>query len=73
MVTDRRASCPNCGRSFNCDGSADCWCLKVERDFDYEALIRRTGSMACVCPVCLTGRPDLADVDAPPERQTIRR
>jgi len=50
-----KATCPNCGRGFNCDGTADCWCLKVERRFDYEAFIMRTGQLSCVCPVCLTG------------------
>jgi hypothetical protein len=49
-------TCPNCGRSFNCDASAECWCLKVERSFDYDALIIRTGSASCVCPVCFTGK-----------------
>ena len=60
-MTDRRTRCPNCGRAFNCDTSADCWCLKVERNFDYEAMIVRTGAVACVCPVCLTGQSDPAD------------
>lgn len=59
-----RAECPNCGRGFNCDGGEDCWCLKVERKFDYEGMILRTGAMGCVCPVCVTGRTDLADVEA---------
>jgi len=58
-----RARCPNCGRGFNCDGGEDCWCLKVERNFDYEEMILRTGAMGCVCPVCVTGRTDLADVE----------
>ncbi len=48
--------CPNCRRSFNCDGTPDCWCLKVERNFDWEAFIVRTGIGTCVCPVCLTGK-----------------
>jgi len=61
-----RAACPNCGRGFNCDGGDECWCLKVERKFDYEAMILRTGAMGCVCPVCLTGRTDLAGVEAAP-------
>ena len=59
-----RVTCPNCGRGFNCDGGEDCWCLKVERKFDYEAMILRTGAMGCVCPVCVTGRTDLAGVEA---------
>lgn len=59
-----RAQCPNCGRGFNCDASAECWCLKVARDFDYEDMIIRTGAAGCVCPVCLTGRTDLAEVEA---------
>lgn len=59
-----RATCPNCGRRFNCDSTDACWCLKVGREFDYEAMILRTGSSGCVCPVCLTGRADLADVEA---------
>ncbi|HEM46178.1 MAG TPA: hypothetical protein ENO23_03945 [Alphaproteobacteria bacterium] len=59
----RRVACPNCGRAFNCAGSGGCWCLKVERDFGYEAMILRTGALGCVCPVCLTGRADLAAVD----------
>jgi len=59
----RRATCPNCGRGFNCDGGDSCWCLKVERKFDYTAMILRSGAMGCVCPVCLTGRTDLADVE----------
>ena len=59
-----RAACPNCGRGFNCDGGDECWCLKVERKFDYEEMILRTGAMGCVCPVCLTGRTDIADVEA---------
>lgn len=58
-----RAVCPNCGRGFNCDGGEACWCLKVERDFDYAAMILRTGETGCVCPVCLTGRSDLAEVE----------
>jgi len=66
VVTVQRARCPNCGRGFNCDGSADCWCLKVDRDFDYEAMIIRTGATGCVCPVCLTGRSDLAEVEEVP-------
>jgi hypothetical protein len=49
-------SSPNCERSFNCDASAECWCLKVERSFDYKAFIIRTGSASCICPVCLTGK-----------------
>lgn len=57
----RRTLCPSCGRGFNCDGSADCWCLKVERLFDYEAMIVGTGAMGCVCPVCLTGGPGTPD------------
>ncbi|UCH73991.1 MAG: cysteine-rich CWC family protein [Rhodospirillales bacterium] len=61
--------CPNCGRRFNCEGSADCWCLKVERKFDYEAMILRTGKVNCVCPVCLTGRTDLAGIDSATERR----
>jgi len=68
-----RAHCPNCGRRFNCDGSADCWCLKVDRNFDYEAMIIRTGATGCVCPVCLTGRPDLADVENTPHPQQFGR
>jgi len=59
-----RVKCPNCGRGFNCDGGEDCWCLKVERKFDYEDMILRTGAMGCACPVCVTGRTDLADVEA---------
>jgi len=51
-----KATCPNCGRTFNCDGTADCWCLNVERVFDYEEFLIRTGKMSCVCPVCLTGK-----------------
>ncbi len=73
-----RAACPNCGRRFNCDGGADSWCLKVERKFDYQEMILRTGASGCVCPVCLTGRADLAEVDAsapeaPPARPAPRR
>ena len=34
----------------------ECWCLKVERNFDYEEFIIRTGNSNCVCPVCLTGK-----------------
>lgn len=77
-----RSACPNCGRRFNCDRSGGCWCLKVEREFDYEAMIMRTGRTGCVCPVCLTGRTDLAAVerDAPasvdspaPRRRRERR
>jgi hypothetical protein len=49
-------SCPNCARKFNCDGPPDCWCLKVERNFDWEGFIMRTGASSCVCPVCLTGK-----------------
>lgn len=65
-----RARCPNCGRGFNCDGGSECWCLKTERNFDYEEMILRSGAMGCVCPVCLTGRTDLADVESvgPTER-----
>jgi hypothetical protein len=48
--------CPNCGRGFNCEGPPDCWCLKVERNFDWEDFIIRTGNSSCVCPVCLTGK-----------------
>lgn len=59
-----RTRCPNCGRGFNCGGSGECWCLKVEREFDYEEMILRSGAAGCVCPVCLTGRTDLADVEA---------
>lgn len=51
-----KAVCPNCGRTFNCAGTADCWCLSVERHFDYEAFFIRTGHLSCVCPVCLTGK-----------------
>jgi hypothetical protein len=69
MATLQRTDCPNCGRGFNCDGSADCWCLKVDRDFDYEAMIIRTGATGCVCPVCLTGRTDLAEVGEIPAQQ----
>ncbi len=49
-------ACPNCGRGFNCDGPPECWCLKVERNFDWEGFIIRTGKSSCVCPVCLTGK-----------------
>lgn len=59
-----RARCPNCGRGFSCEGGDGCWCLKVERSFDYEEMILRTGAMGCACPVCLTGRTDLAGVEA---------
>ncbi len=59
-----RQRCPNCGRAFNCDGTAECWCLKVERNFDYEGMILRTGATGCACPVCVTGRHDLAEVEA---------
>lgn len=52
--------CPNCGRKFNCDGPPDCWCLKVETKFDWEAFIIRTGMSSCVCPVCLTGKAEPA-------------
>ncbi len=48
-------SCPNCARSFNCAGPPECWCLKVEHDFDWEGFIMRTGITSCLCPVCLTG------------------
>ncbi len=48
--------CPNCQRTFNCAGTPDCWCLNVERKFDYEEFIIRTGNISCVCPVCLTGK-----------------
>ncbi len=51
-------NCPNCGRSFNCEGPPACWCLKVEHDFDWEGFIMRTGITACLCPVCLTGKED---------------
>jgi hypothetical protein len=53
-------SCPNCARKFNCDGPPDCWCLKVERNFDWEDFIIRTGKSSCVCPVCLTGKTEPA-------------
>ena len=43
-------------RTFNCAGTADCWCLSVERSFDYEAFFIRTGHLSCVCPVCLTAK-----------------
>lgn len=70
----RRAACANCGRAFNCDGTAECWCLKIERNFDYEGMILRSGAMGCVCPVCLTGRTDLADVEATaPDAVAARR
>ncbi|MEE8187742.1 MAG: cysteine-rich CWC family protein [Kiloniellales bacterium] len=49
-------ACPNCERTFNCTGPPDCWCLNVERKFDYEEFIIRTGMSSCVCPVCLTGK-----------------
>jgi hypothetical protein len=52
----RRVPCPSCGRTFNCDGTAECWCLNVDRHFDYEEFFIRTGQMSCVCPVCLTGK-----------------
>ncbi len=52
--------CPNCARTFNCDGPPDCWCLKVERNFDWEDFIIRTGKSSCVCPVCLTGKTEPA-------------
>ncbi len=48
-------NCPNCGRGFNCDSTPECWCLKVEHDFDWEGFILRTGITSCLCPVCLTG------------------
>ena len=48
--------CANCGRTFNCAGTPECWCLNVERKFDYEEFIIRTGNSNCVCPVCLTGK-----------------
>jgi len=71
----RRMICPNCGRAFNCDGTDTCWCLKIGRDFDYEAMILRTGMAGCVCPVCLTGRGELAGVgrDAPPSGRPAPR
>ncbi len=47
--------CPNGARKFHCDGPPECWCLKVEHDFDWEAFILRTGITSCLCPVCLTG------------------
>ncbi len=50
------ARCPNCGRGFNCEGPPDCWCLKVEHDFDWEGFIMRSGITSCLCPVCLTGK-----------------
>jgi hypothetical protein len=57
-----RTRCPNCDRSFNCiKPSTNCWCLKVDRNFDFTELIKRTGQMSCVCPVCLTGREDARD------------
>ncbi len=49
-------NCPNCGRSFNCEGPPDCWCLKVTHDFDWEGFIMRSGITSCLCPVCLTGK-----------------
>jgi hypothetical protein len=54
------ASCPNCARKFNCDSTPECWCLKVETKFDWEAFIIRTGMSSCVCPVCLTGKTEPA-------------
>ncbi len=48
--------CPNCQRTFNCASTPECWCLNVERKFDYDAFIIRTGIISCVCPVCLTGK-----------------
>ena len=50
-----KMSCPLCARRFNCVGPPDCWCVKVDTDFDYEDLIIRTGIMSCVCPVCRSG------------------
>jgi hypothetical protein len=67
-VAKARTTCPNCARGFNCDGPPDCWCLKVERVFDWEDFIIRTGNSSCVCPVCLTGKTDEragADAAAP--------
>lgn len=54
-------TCPNCKRKFNCAGPPNCWCLKVERTFDWEDFIIRTGMSSCVCPVCLTGKSDAKD------------
>jgi hypothetical protein len=57
-----RTHCPNCDRSFRCiKPSTNCWCLKVERNFDFTELVKRTGQMSCVCPVCLTGSEDARD------------
>ena len=59
-----RRPCPNCGRSFNCiKPSENCWCLRVDRNFDYAAFFLKTGSMACVCPVCLTGKEEERGAD----------
>jgi len=67
------ATCPSCGRRFNCDASAECWCLKVERTFDYTALILATGAASCVCPVCLTGNAEAAEPAPGPRRRGGRR
>jgi hypothetical protein len=61
-----KATCPNCQRQFNCTGTAECWCLRVEADFDYEAMIMRTGVAACVCPPCLTGDGTAEATEPPP-------
>jgi len=53
----RKVDCPNCGKRFNCiKPSTNCWCMKVERKFDYKKMLIEKGVMSCVCPICLTGK-----------------
>jgi hypothetical protein len=44
--------CPSCGKSFICQGDADCWCEKVRIHSREMKMIMSTYT-DCLCPDCL--------------------
>jgi hypothetical protein len=51
-MSEANKVCPNCGKSFRCEGDKDCWCEKVEihRVRMLEIMELYTD---CICPDCM--------------------
>jgi len=47
-----KKSCPQCGRSFSCEGDKDCWCEQVQLHRAQMQLIAERYT-DCICPHCM--------------------
>ena len=53
----RTLVCGRCGASFECEGSADCWCAGMQIDTERLAEIGKQ-SRDCLCKNCLIDEVD---------------